>query len=193
MFRMKEKKGRRREKNDDEHEPMTRSVSSEALRGVCAVFFIAIAGFLVLAEGGGGGALGAKLYEILSWLLGVGYILLPLSLTLLAVLIFRSFERKFGWVQFASMVVFLLAGLGLVALAFPSRGGLLGTWVSDPLVSAIDTSATVIFLVAFLIASLVVAFNIHLGELFIWLRELFAPSEEVVQDIENVPVTGLPA
>lgn len=66
-----------------------RRVSSEAWRGVGAIFFIAIAGFLIIAELGGGGSVGLFMFSWLSWLLGVGYLLLPLSLVLLAVLVFR--------------------------------------------------------------------------------------------------------
>src|SRR5580693_4157510 len=86
-----------------------RKVSSEALRGVAAIFFIAIAGFLIIAELGGGGSAGTSLFGTLSWLLGIGYLLLPLSLILLAALVFRSLEERFGWVQILGLTVFLLS------------------------------------------------------------------------------------
>jgi S-DNA-T family DNA segregation ATPase FtsK/SpoIIIE len=172
-----------------------RSISSEALRGVCAIFFVAIAGFLVLAEGGGGGAVGVWVYSWLSWILGVGYLLLPLSLILLAFLIFRSFERHFGWVQLLSMLVFLLAGLGLINLAFPGHGGILGMGVANPILAAVDTTATLIFLVAFLIAALVVAFDIHLAALFAGIRDGWRSDDSIETeetDLADVPVVGLP-
>jgi S-DNA-T family DNA segregation ATPase FtsK/SpoIIIE len=187
--RRERKNGKKRDDSDDVYEKI---VSSEALRGVLAILFVALGGFLVLAEAGVGGKVGMFVYEWLDWLLGVGYLLLPLSLVLLAVLIFRSFERAFGWVQLASMVVFLLSALGLVSLAFPGHGGVLGGSVSGSIVSAVDVTATVIFLIAFIFASLIVAFNIHLGALFTSLREFFSterPEEPV--DIDEVPVTGL--
>ncbi len=171
------KQKRKREKNNDTdsgRDPDMRRVSSEAVRGVCAIFFVAIAGFLILAQLGGGGAIGTTLYTWLSWLLGIGYLLLPISLTLLALLIFRSFERSFGSVQFISMGVFLLAGLGLINLLFPGQGGILGKGVSNPIVAGVDTTATFIFLIAFTIASIIVAFNIHLGALFARIRDYFS-------------------
>ena len=191
---MKEKRKRKQKDTSDENDSPLRSVSSEALRGVGAIFLIALAGFLLLAQGGGGGAVGGFLYEWLSWLLGVGYLLFPLSLALLSVIILRSFEKHVGWVHMASMGIFLLAGLGLVALAFPGHGGVLGAGVSNTLVSAIDTTATVIFLVAFIIASLVVAFDTDLGALINSIRESFNSEEGEApeQDIEDVPVVGLP-
>ena len=134
----------------------------------------------------------ATLYEWLSWLLGVGYMLLPLSLVLLAIVILRSFERHFGTIQLASMAVFLFSALGLVDLALPGRGGVLGAAISKPALAAVDSAATVVFLLAFIVAALIVAFDIHLGALFTrWrerIRALFAKDEAAELD---VPVTGL--
>ncbi len=190
---MKAKQKRGKEKDADKDAATETSyVSTEAVRGVFAIFCIALAGFLILAELGGGGSIGATLYEWLSWLLGVGYLLLPLSLVLLATLIFRSFERNFGWVQFAAMTVFLLAGLGLINLAFAGHGGILGMSISDIIVSGVDTTATAIFLTAFIIASLIVAFNIHLGLLARYIIDLFRGTPADETDTSDVPVVGLP-
>lgn len=166
-------------------------ISSEALRGVFAVFCIAIAGFLVLAYANLGGTFGSLLFSSLSWLFGIGYFLLPLSLVLTATLIFRSFEKQFGIVQVASMGVFLLSGLGLVALAFPGKGGVVGASVSELLVAAVDGPATVVFLVAFLSAALVVAFDIHLGALWDLLRMRFRRERGDDFEVAGAAVTGL--
>ncbi|MDO8469873.1 MAG: DNA translocase FtsK, partial [bacterium] len=192
---MKAKRKRGKEKDAEKDvESVVSYVSTEAVRGVFAIFCIAVAGFLILAQLGGGGAIGSTLYEWLSWLLGIGYLLLPLSLVLLAILIFRSFERNFGWVQFAAMTVFLLSGLGLINLAVAGRGGILGISISDFIVSGVDTTATVIFLIAFIIASLIVAFDIHLGifaaSIVNWFRRP-AP-EDTGSELADVPVTGIP-
>jgi S-DNA-T family DNA segregation ATPase FtsK/SpoIIIE len=194
---MKEKRKRKKQKDEGSDSVSERSVSGEALRGVGAIFLIALAGFLVLAKTGSGGAVGSFLYAWLSWLLGVGYFLLPLSLALLAIIVLRSFEKHFGAVQLASMLVFLLGGLGLVSLAFPNDGGIVGAGISHPLVSAVDTPATVIFLSAFIIASLIVAFDVNLSDLYRFIKDLFVgkPDEEAGEeeaDVEDVPVTGLP-
>ncbi|MBI5645132.1 DNA translocase FtsK [Candidatus Kaiserbacteria bacterium] len=191
----REKKRKNAKKKDSDDESVARHVSSEALRGVFAIFFVAMAGFLVLAEFSIGGRVGETLFAALTWLLGIGYLLLPLSLVLLAVLIFRSLERSFGWIQLASMAIFLLAGLGLVNLSFPGRGGILGAYVSDPMTAAIDTTGTVVFLIAFIVAALVIAFDIHLGSLIAQIRSWFATKVDgdfEPQSINDVPVVGLP-
>lgn len=199
---MKEKGGKngkkKRNADKDSEGGKERKVSSEAMRGVFAILCVAFSGFLILANLGGGGALGAKLFSGLSWFLGVGYLLLPLSLILLAILIFRSFEKHFGWIQVVSMSIFLLSGLGMINLAFPSRGGLLGAAVSSPLVATVDTIATVIFLIAFILISLVIAFDLNIGELFAKLRakrgdEADEAEQKKQRPIESVPITGLSA
>src|SRR3989338_4394241 len=105
-----EKNKRDEKKKDSVSE---KRVSSEALRGVLAIFLVAASIFFILARLGIGGIAGEFFYKYLSWLFGVGYFLLPLSLVLLAILIFQSFERHFGVIQMASMLIFLLSGLGI--------------------------------------------------------------------------------
>ncbi len=204
MVRMK-KEGRRRRhrpRDDDQHEADVSvdhsSVSGEALRGVAAIFSIAIAIFLIVAEAGGGGFVGADVYSGLSWLFGIGYTLLPISLFLLSVVIFRSFEKHFGWIHTASLIVFLVSSMGLVNVAFRGRGGVLGAAVSNPLLSSIDTTATVVFLLAFIIAALVIAFDVHLGAVATALRARFTAMRAGSPDdglamLDDIAVTGLPA
>jgi S-DNA-T family DNA segregation ATPase FtsK/SpoIIIE len=177
-------------KSREETSPM-QTVSTEALRGVAAILFIAIAGFLILAELGGGGVLGNIVFLALSWLLGVGYILLPVSLFLTSIMIFVSFERKFGWVQMSAMAIFLLSSLGLVNVAFPEEGGIIGSLVSRLLISTVDTTATVFFLIAIIIASLIIAFDVHVSEMVQRVRDWFGKGEGEDFTEHEVPVTGL--
>jgi DNA segregation ATPase FtsK/SpoIIIE, S-DNA-T family len=193
-MKRKNRNAKRRDDSDEKEDGavLVRSISSEAIRGVSAIFFVAISIFLILARFGIGGVLGDMLYKYLSYLLGIGYFLLPLSLTLLAVLIFQSFEKRFGIVQMMSMLVFLVSGLGLINLAFQGNGGILGEWISSPIVASVDTAATALFLIAFIIASLVIAFDIHLGAVAKSVRGLFArdnPDENM--EAGDVTVLGL--
>lgn len=197
---MKTEKGRKkntrkrrnaREDLDDELEPQKGSVSSGALRSVAAVFFVAIAIFLLIAEIGFGGPAGELVYGGLKWLVGaVGYPLLPLSFMLLAIIIFRSFERHFGWVQVVSMFIFLLSALGLINVVLPTYAGVLGA-VSNPLLAAVRTPATVIFLLAFIMASLVIAFDLHLGAVAARIRDHFRKTDEEGVDMDEMVAPSL--
>src|SRR3989338_201758 len=191
MAAMKEKKRNSRQKD----EPERHHVSGEAVRGVVAILFFAVAGALVFAAFGLGGTVGSATYEGLTWLLGVGYMLLPLSLILVSILIFRALEKSVSWVQLVSMGIFLLSALAMVNLAFAGKGGVLGYAISHPIVVAVDVPVTVIFLFAFIIVSLIIAFDIHLSEVLSALREwATTKSPEEIDEIaiEDVPVVGLP-
>ena len=193
----KRRNRKKRYGDNEEYGKIFPQISPEAIRGVSAVFLLAFAGFLILANFEIGGIVGSTLYEWLSWLLGVGYMLLPLSLILAAIAILRSFEKHFGIVQSASVIVFLLATLGMVNLAFPGRGGVLGSSVSEPIISAVDTFATIIFLSAFTIASLIIAFDIHLGAVLSSLRSILsrerADEAGEGEELLNAPITEMSA
>lgn len=155
-----------------------RNLSSEALRGVCVILLFALAGFLMLASIGFGGYVGSFLYEWLSWLLGIGYMALPLSLFLLSIAIARSFERHFGVMQVASVAVFLLSTLGLINLVFSGHSGILGSFVSKAFVIPFDTVAAIIFLTAFAVVALIVAFDIRIDIITSRIRNLLRPATQ---------------
>ena len=156
-------------------EPTVPIISPEALRGVSAVLLTALATFLTLAGFGVGGSLGEILYGLLSEVFGVGYLLFPLSILFLAVALVRSFEGRFGLIQIVSVLIFLLSALGIVDLLLPGKSGALGHLITTPLIAAIDVIATALFLFAFIVAALIIAFDVHLGSLFSGIRHLLFP------------------
>ena len=162
-------------------------ISPDALRGVAAVLIFALGVFLTLAGFSLAGSAGELLYRLLTKLMGVGYLLFPLSLFVLSVSLMRSFESRFGVVQIGSVVIFLLSGLGLINIALPGKSGLVGSLVASPLLATVDTIASVIFLVSFIVASLIIAFDVSLGSIFASLMKSAAPNadapiEPVVHD-----------
>src|SRR3989344_5867785 len=161
----KEKNGRKKRRDESDGGGIANSISPGAARSVGGVIFIALSGFLLLSQLGVAGKIGTFVYSILYSVLGVGYLLLPLSFILLAILLFQSFERRFGALQIGSIGVFLLSGLGLISLVFPDKGGRLRTVFSSTLVASIAIPATIIFLVAAAIVALILAFDIHLAAL----------------------------
>lgn len=192
MARQSRSKKQSRKNKDTEHEERERSISSEALRGVIALLLAAASVFLVLAAFGIGGSVGGVLFSVLTKLFGIGYMLLPLSFILLAIVILRSFEERLGIVQFGSMGVFLTASLGLVSLGFPEQGGVVGVFISESLASLFGTPGAAVFLAAFLLASLVIAFDAHLGLLLAWIKNLFTRRErEAGEEEVEATITGI--
>lgn len=168
----------------------------DSVRAVWGVLCMAITIFLVLAVFGFGGVFGSALYAWLSQFVGIGYFLLPLSFAIGAIIFFRSFGGAGirGW-QIGSVVVFLLSSIGLLSVALPGRGGMIGGLVSSPLLHWLDTAATVTFLVAFSLAALIIAFDIHPAAIVALLREWRARRKEYARSLEEplpVPIHTIP-
>jgi len=195
MYRVAKKaeKERKNGKRKRDEEARQMPVSIEVLRGVVAVFAVALAAFLALAAFDIGGTLGNLIFTILSKLLGLGYMLLPLSLIILAAALMRSFQNRFGAIESVSILVFLLSSLGLVAIALPDQGGIVGGAVAAALVSAIDTVAAVIFLIAFIVVAVIIAFDIHLSTLFEAIRARMRGDGSVPAETDGeMAIEGLP-
>jgi DNA segregation ATPase FtsK/SpoIIIE, S-DNA-T family len=118
---------------------------------ILMVVFFVLALFFLMSAFGMTGVAGRFIYEKLYYLLGFGYVLMP---TLLV----------FGWRSTISGLAFLLSSLGMMNIASNNSqsGGLLGKILSVPLVSLFDPYASIIFLGAILIISILVMFDTKL-------------------------------
>lgn len=151
---------------------------AETVRGAIGILLLALALFLAIAPFNIAGPVGETVFSALSFLVGgVGYGLVPISVGIAATMLFLSHERRIGILKGLSSVVFLIASLGLVNIALPGYGGLIGMGISSALVSAIATPATVIFLLAFIVVALLVALDVHPNTIFRAIKNLFAPTE----------------
>ena len=124
------------------------------------------------------GRAGAIIYKVLEYLLGVGYALLPALFILLGCSFLNSKTPNIGWTRTLSAFLFLLSGLGIIDIASGKHsGGFLGEILSTPLVALFDVYASIVFLGAILIISLLIMFDarIQVGSFF---RKLFWKSEE---------------
>jgi len=177
---MARRKGKKRS-SESESFSFLEHMKSETLRGVWGIFLIAIAIFLILAAFDVGGFVGRSLFDWLSMLLGVGYALLPISVLILAIVLLRSMEDRLGILRIASAVIFFIASLGLINILFPTGGGIVGEAITTPLVAAVATPASIIFLFTFMAASLLIAFDLHPGRIVEVLSNIFA-REEMLED-----------
>lgn len=177
----------------EEDAQQTPRISSGTVRSVWAVLLLATSLFLVLAAFNVGGAVGSLIYRSLTYLVGIGYILLPVSLTLTAMMLFRPMDKRFGALNVASVLIFLLSGLGLIALASVERGGVVGGAVARIFVAAVDVPATILFLSAFMIVGLFIAFDVHMGDVIARARERARARREASAIAQNndVVVSGL--
>ncbi len=145
-------------------------LQSQTKHGIMAIVFFVLALFFLMSAFDMTGVAGKFIYEKLYFLLGVGYILLPAILVLLGYSFVKSKTPDIGKKSLISAAMFLLSGLGLIDVAsgtdidgvLKHSGGFLGTILSTPLVSLFDVYASIVFLGAILIISILAIFDAKL-------------------------------
>lgn len=153
------KKNDKPQKNNGDRASLNK-LKTETKHGIWAVVFFVLALFFFMAGADIAGVAGKFFYNIFSYLLGIGYILLPALLVLLGASFLKSERPNIGWTRSISGILFLLSGLGMIDIASGDHaGGLLGQIAASPLVYLFDTYASIIFLGAILIISLLVMFD----------------------------------
>jgi S-DNA-T family DNA segregation ATPase FtsK/SpoIIIE len=140
-------------------------LKSQTKHGILAVVFFVLALFFLMSKLDVAGVVGIFVKDNFTILLGVGYLLLPTLFILLGISFIKSEVPDIGWIRFVSGVMFLLSSLGIIDIASGSRhaGGLLGEILSTPLVSFFDVYASVTFLGAILIISILIIFDAKLN------------------------------
>ena len=163
------------------------SLRNETIHAILAIFSFVVAMVSLLAafhRGDGSdlaGPIGGWLFEFLTKAFGVGYFLIPIVATLLALAFVRGgVEKRFDKIKTAAAIFFFLSGLGLiylVGLIYLPVGNLLGghagTWIAMPLVRFLDVWATALILLAIFVVSLVVMFEMKISwaSIAFWRKE----------------------
>ncbi|HWB34370.1 MAG TPA: DNA translocase FtsK 4TM domain-containing protein, partial [Candidatus Paceibacterota bacterium] len=134
--------------------PLT-TLPSGTKRAILTVAFVIVGVFLTLAAFDGAGVAGSDTYGAFTYLLGIGYFLLPVLCFVLAWAALREREGGINLLKGVASAVFLLAGLGFVTI-LSGQGGLIGSNIADPLVNLFDVPATVIVLGGLSLISLLI-------------------------------------
>ncbi|HRZ30464.1 MAG TPA: hypothetical protein P5274_02235, partial [Candidatus Paceibacterota bacterium] len=154
------KKNKRGETAGGELREKINYLKSETKRAIIAVFALAAGIFFVLARLDIGGRAGQISYQILDKFFGWGFYLVPLLLLGLAIILLRSIKVGIVTTKAISGVLFLLATLGsLSIISQPESGGLIGSTISTPLLNFFDYYASLVFLGAIILVSLLVALD----------------------------------
>jgi DNA segregation ATPase FtsK/SpoIIIE, S-DNA-T family len=164
-------------------------LKAETKHGIKAVIFFVLALFFLMAYFDLAGMAGEIAYEKLHYLLGVGYVLLPTLFALLGSSFVKADGPNFGLARVASSIMFLLSGLGIIdVLVGANAGGLLGRILSIPFMALFDFYASIVFLSAILLISILIMFDAKL-ELVPFLKKIWAliyRKKEVAQLENNV-------
>jgi S-DNA-T family DNA segregation ATPase FtsK/SpoIIIE len=159
---------------------------AETVQGVSAIVFCVLAIFTCLAIWDKAGIVGHWTFRGLSYLLGVGYYLLPLIFLVLALTFLRNLHKHFDTAKIYGSSLFLVSILGIIDIVSPAttgslpNGGYVGKWLAWPFVKLFDTSASLVFLSALVVISVLIAFNDELD-----LKSLFDFRKNKDKEIEE--------
>lgn len=169
----------------------TSGLEAHTKNGIFGIIFFVFALFFLMAWFDMAGVAGKFTYEKLNLMLGVGYVLLPMLFMMLGSAFIKAETPDIGWTRTASAILFLLSGLGIIdVVSMTHAGGLLGQVLSTPFVHFFDRIASVVFLGAILIISILIMFNASLEFSAIWnnIKTLFSRNKksEIVEEEEEL-------
>ncbi|MBU1046783.1 DNA translocase FtsK [Patescibacteria group bacterium] len=188
------KKKLKKKEAEIETESFFSKIKDETLQGVMTIIFFVLGIFLILASMDYGGLAGEKVYSLFSLLFGVGYFLLPVLLFIIAYSNTLELRSKMASTKTVGSLIFFLSGLGIVSILFPDKGGIFGGAIASPLLKLFDIYASLIFLTALLIISLLVIFDTELNfkKLMFWKnRSEGEDFDDEIQEEKEFKITGV--
>src|SRR3989344_3867488 len=165
-----------------------RFISPGTMSGILSIFSIVVAIFLLMGAFDLGGQAGLFVYTNLSYLFGMGYYILPIVAILLAISLVKEDGRDLSKPNLIGSLILFLSSLGLVNLIFV-KGGVVGEFLSTPMVSLFDVYLSGVLLVALAIVSLLIIFNASIKfELISKLIQAVFKKKENLPDGELAPL-----
>ena len=154
--------------------------SRETFNTILGIFSLVISIFLLLGAFGLAGRAGNLTYELLSYLFGVGYYLMPVVFLLLSISFLHERERNLAGPQLFGSLLLFLSALGFVNL-ISNKGGVVGVFLSKPLLSLFDIYLSAVLLLALVIISILVIFDANIKfDIFAFIRNIFGRKKEPV-------------
>ena len=189
------KPAKKRTESKKETDNPLKIIRQETKHGIYAIVCLLFAFFFTIAAFHKGGVAGDFVYNALTALFGLGYILVPIILTLLGITFLKSERPNLATIHTISALIFFLSGLGILdLLSNTKRGGIIGHVVGFPFVSLFETFAGTIFLTAILVISLLVLFDVkpNFSALLEWIRNKFKKDslDDSVVIVNTSPTTS---
>ncbi len=180
-----------RKKNKIKREESVPRLKLETKHTILGLVCIALALFLFLARFGRAGVAGQAIYHSTDFLIGAGFLLVPLVILILGLSFFSASKPRVIPLRFGAGLILLLCGLGLLSLIKADWGGLVGLKLTAGLISYFDVYATGIFLFIVGLGSLLLIFDINFSLSWVWLKSLFA-RQPVLTDSTAMPLITSP-
>jgi len=167
-----------------------RNLQRETARSIWAILLFTLAGLLALSAVGSAGIVGNRLYELLWSAFGFGYLFVPILLAAGGLFSLRSLPSFVTPLRMFGALLLFTGGLGIAEILKAGHGGLLGKYLTLPLISLFALPATLIFLAATVVIALIILIDapltIPLSRLLFWRKR----NVETSVYEEEVPVEG---
>ncbi|MEK7649963.1 MAG: DNA translocase FtsK 4TM domain-containing protein [Patescibacteria group bacterium] len=156
----KKKTRKENSRKEREREPL---LAQETRDSIVAIVALVAAVLSVMAWIGVAGRVGEWAYALFSLLLGRGYFLLPIALSLVSAALLFSIKQKFVSLPLVGATLFLVSSLALADIGFGERtGGLVGEYAAKPMLYFFDSFASGVIFVSLIIISMLITFNASL-------------------------------
>jgi S-DNA-T family DNA segregation ATPase FtsK/SpoIIIE len=157
-------------RNTDDRTKFKSDIKQETLQAVFAIIFFVATLLSLLAPFHLADPMGQYVYNFLKGWFGFGYFLLPISFIMTAISFLKGIKADFKLPKIIGIFLFFFSGLGLIDLLSAYEGGIIGHWISTPMIYVFDVYATSILLIAFVAISIIIVFEIHitLENLMFW-------------------------
>ncbi len=178
-----------KEKNYEEIES-TPLINPETKNGIVAILCFVVGVFLFMSSFNVTGIAGRFIYTNLEHLLGYGYSLLPIVFLMVGYSFTKAMYPNMGWTKFVTGIFFIISGLGMIDIAIPdkSSGGILGEITASPLVYLFDIYASILFLGAIMLISILIMFEAKIAP-----REFFQKLFAQIFGKKTIPTENLPS
>jgi S-DNA-T family DNA segregation ATPase FtsK/SpoIIIE len=145
----------------------------ETIQVILSIFSFLIVVLTLLASFGKAGWIGDNSFTFLYKLFGIGYFLIPMMFVMLGISFLQGLKKRLEISRIIGSLVFLISGLGLIHVIYAGASGIIGRWIAFPLIKLVDYWATSIILLALLVISVIMTFNLHftLNDLMFWKKD----------------------
>lgn len=155
---------RRNKEKESRHGGPKIELHPETKNGILIVVFLTLAVLSLLSYWAKAGIFGVYFYKIFSLFFGRwGYFLIPAGLILTVIALFKSFYKNICFSILIGIGLFVFSFLGILQMAVKNNGGgLLGYFIVSPLLKFLGVYAAYVILIASVLISIIMAFNLSL-------------------------------
>ncbi len=184
----KKKKDEGKENYSNRKSTNDAGLKSQTKHGIISIIFFVLALFFLMSAFDVTGVAGVFTKNFFKDVLGnIGYFFLPTLLIMFGYSYIKSEAPNIGWRNTIGGIIFLISSLGILNISVSKEaGGLIGKILAVPFISLFDTYASIIFLGALLIISILVIFDAKL-DLIPFLKKIwgFISRKKEIEEVEE--------